>query len=70
MNYIYHGPVSYTRKSKKIKRLKIDFVKRTFAYWPTLVLFCFVHISATRISTNSDFSKKCYRNLFAFKRDA
>lgn len=32
MNYIYHGPVSYTRKSKEIKRLKIDFVKRTFAY--------------------------------------
>lgn len=57
MNYIYHGLASYTRKSKKMKQVKIDVVKRTFAYWPTSVLFCFVHISATCISTNSDFSK-------------
>lgn len=32
MNYIYHGLASYTRKSKKMKQVKIDVVKRTFAY--------------------------------------
>lgn len=57
MNYIYHGPASYTRKSKKMKRVKIGIVKRTFAYWPTpvIILFC-TYFSYTH-TMNSNFSK-------------